>query len=124
MEFPIVKIDGMTLIDNYFDDGVNTWRTLTLIEHSKKYEPFDLPLACIDLSSKAFGNELSYDDFIYHLSRINKTDLQYPILLDKRGIICDGWHRVCKAIIEGRATVKAIRFSEMPEPDGLTQIEK
>jgi hypothetical protein len=29
----------------------------------------------------------------------------------------DGMHRVCKALIEGRETISAVRFEEDPEPD-------
>jgi hypothetical protein len=29
----------------------------------------------------------------------------------------DGMHRVCKALLENRPTVAAVRFAEDPEPD-------
>ena len=38
---------------------------------------------------------------------------------DDHGYIADGWHRVIKALVEGRQTIKAIRIQEMPEPDGV-----
>lgn len=41
-----------------------------------------------------------------------------PIILDDLGYITDGWHRVAKAILEGKETIKAVRIQNMPAPDG------
>ena len=51
----------------------------------------------------------------YHIRRMNKADLQYPIILDDTGYICDGWHRLLKSIIGGKETIMAIRLPLMPE---------
>jgi hypothetical protein len=61
-------------------------------------------------------------DFITHYKRVKDTDLKYPILLDDRGCICDGWHRVAKAIIEGKKYIKAIRIEEMPDASHEEQV--
>jgi hypothetical protein len=29
----------------------------------------------------------------------------------------DGMHRVAKALLEGRSTVRAVQFAEQPDPD-------
>jgi hypothetical protein len=29
----------------------------------------------------------------------------------------DGWHRITRALVEGRATIKAVRFDETPPCD-------
>jgi len=34
--------------------------------------------------------------------------------LDPDGFIMDGWHRVVKALVEGRQTIKAVRFETLP----------
>ena len=47
--------------------------------------------------------------------------LNYPIILDDCGQIADGYHRLCKAILEGRETIKAIRLEEMPAPDRIEE---
>lgn len=116
-EPPLVPINGMDLEDNTYDDGYARWNTLKLIEHSKKFPVFDLPLAGIHLGGCAWGTEMTFDEFIHHCKRVQDTDLKHPILLDDYGQICDGYHRVCKAILEGRTTIKAIRLNTMPEPD-------
>lgn len=115
--FPKVEIEGMELIENTYDDGRAVYSALKLIEHSKKYPVFDLPLAAINLSTVVWGEKMNMDHFIFQVNRMNKTDLQYPIILDNEGQICDGWHRICKAILEGRSSIKAVRLQTMPEPD-------
>jgi len=114
---PVVPVDGIELHENEFDDGNARWSTLKLIQHSKKFPFFDMPLAGINLSGGAWGETMSFDDFIHHCNRVENTDLKHPIILDDQGIICDGWHRVCKAILEGRNTIKATRLNSMPKPD-------
>lgn len=100
--------------ENSFRDGDDKWSVYDLIELSEKYKPFDLPLAGIDLSGKPWG-DISVKGFAYHMIRVNDADLKYPIILDDEGYICDGWHRLVKAIINGDATIKAIRLPIMPK---------
>ena len=114
---PVVRIDNLELIDNeYGDQNGNIWSVLKLIEASKKYEPFDLPMAGIDISKMPWKIE-SIDDFIYHMDRSFKADLEYPIILDDQGIIADGWHRIAKSIRCGNRFIKAIRLEKMPPID-------
>ena len=52
-----------------------------------------------------------------HALLINETDLKYPIILSADGGVMDGMHRVAKALIEGRESIKAVQFELDPEPD-------
>lgn len=92
-----------------------TWDVPTLIQFAKekKYKVIKIPLDGIDLSWNPFD---SYDtnDFIKHVKRVKDTDLKYPILIDDLGTVCDGWHRIVKAIIENKTYINAIRLKEMP----------
>ena len=116
-DLPKVKIDTVSLNENYYSCRGFKYKATNLIEHSKKYEPFDLPLAGIDLSRNSWNlNDL--DDFIHHADRVRKADLKYPIILDDCGAIADGMHRICKAVIMGYKTIKAIRLEAMPNHDG------
>ncbi len=92
------------------------WTAHSLIEHSKKYNAFDLPLAGLNISGYPWGDP-TIDNFIYHSKRVQNADLDKPIILDDMGCIADGWHRVVKAILEGKETIQAIRLEDMPEPD-------
>lgn len=38
-------------------------------------------------------------------------------ILDASGRVIDGMHRVCKALMQGLATIRAVRFDADPPPD-------
>jgi hypothetical protein len=86
-----------------------------LIQFAKEkgYKTFTLDLQGIDLSKLMWHIE-NMKDITYHMKRVLDSDLSIPILIDDQGCICDGWHRVVKAIISGIDNIEAIRFEEMP----------
>jgi hypothetical protein len=57
-----------------------------------------------------------------HCQRINAATFEYPIILNADGSLMDGGHRVCKALLEGRATIRAVRFEAMPDPDEIHEL--
>lgn len=119
-EPPKVVVDGCHVDESTYTYDGRRWNVRTLIKavEDQKCEVFDLPLAGISLNGLPFQVR-HVDDFIFQMNRVANTDLKYPIILDWFGSICDGWHRVVKAIIEGRKTIKAVRLSDMPEPDSV-----
>ncbi len=92
-----------------------TWDVPTLIQFVKeqKYKVIKVPLDSIDLSWNPFDYQ-DTADFIKHVRRVKDTDLKYPILIDDLGTVCDGWHRIVKAIIEKKTYINAIRMKRMP----------
>jgi len=54
---------------------------------------------------------------VEHCRLIAEADLAFPIVLDRAGRVMDGMHRVCRALLEGRPDVAAVRFERDPEPD-------
>ena len=122
-----VNIEDTTLSDSvYTRTEGNTeysWDAPTLVEYvkEKKYKVFKLPISGISLSKLMFSipNMLKFAD---HVKRVQSTDLKYPIILDDLGTICDGWHRVIKALLEGREYIDAIRIKEMPEASGYRSL--
>lgn len=108
----------MELQENTYTCDGKVYSALKLVDQSKKYAKFEMPLAGISLRLDAWGIE-DLDDFIYHVQRLKNTDLKYPIILDKYGSVADGYHRICKAILLGRKTISAIRLEEMPDPDRI-----
>jgi len=128
MTTPKVKIEELDTENHAFSvtigDERYSWRFGTLIEAAKDIEPFDIPLAAIDTSVMVWGaGDKSIKDFIFEFNRVKKADLKYPIILTDYGFICDGWHRVVKAILKGDKTIKGIRLYDMPEADKITKIE-
>ena len=93
------------------------WITDRLIAASKDLPVFDLPVKHIDISSWPWGNIEDVAQFAYRVKRTNDVDLQYPVIMNDKGYIMNGWHRVVKAIIEGKESVKAVRFDKTPPPD-------
>lgn len=52
-----------------------------------------------------------------HAQLIAEADLGFAIILDSNGRVMDGMHRICKAMLEGLETVRAVQFTVDPEPD-------
>lgn len=113
-----MKIEGITFEESNFCRGTSHWyaKTLYLFAKAKEYKTFDIPLDAFDLSDGRFKLD-NLRDFIFNCKRVNDCSLDYPIILDDYGQIADGTHRVCKAILEGKKTIKAIRLEEMPACD-------
>ncbi len=49
-----------------------------------------------------------------HSVKINEASLDHPVILNHDGSLMDGGHRLCKALILGHTTVRAVQFSEIP----------
>lgn len=125
-KIPIVKIRKQGLAENVYTSGDNVWSASNLIQwcKEKKYPIFDLPLAGIDLSYIPWSNLNSVKNIASHFKRVQSANLEYPVILDDYGYIADGWHRIVKALVEGKRTIKAIRIQDMPEPDSINDNNK
>ena len=116
---PVVPIEDIDISTNKYCRGKDEWYVSTLINYIKdnKLKPFEVPLAAISLWDLNF-DVYNMDDFIFQVNRTLKADYtKYPIILDNFGQVADGWHRICKAILDGKKTIKAYRITEMPKPD-------
>lgn len=122
---PEVKIDRLNFSESAYTKNDKRWDAATLVEWCKEkgYKEFDLPLAGIALNYLPFCVD-TFEDFIWQMDRCTHSDLKYPIILDNLGVICDGYHRVAKAILEKRPSIKAIRIEEMPNPSGYKKETK
>jgi hypothetical protein len=52
-----------------------------------------------------------------HAQLIRDCDPAFPVILSSDGRVMDGMHRVCRALLDGRMEVEAVRFPSDPEPD-------
>lgn len=116
---PKVKLPGLDLSENCYIVNGNKYDVPTLIQfcQEKKYRSFDMPLAGICFENLPF-NISNFLSFCNHIKRVNNTNLDYPIIIDNYGYVADGWHRIAKAILLGKRTIKAVRMEEMPQPSG------
>lgn len=102
--------------------GNRRWLTAKLIAASKGIPETDLHINSIDTGMRPWEDSIgSIYDFLSHVQRVNNTDLKHPVLLDNEGGIINGWHRVCKAWLEGKETIKAKRFENMPMHDRIEE---
>lgn len=115
MNAPRIKLEPFNISAHTYQWDNKCYRVEDIIELSKSLESFDLPIAGIDLSRCPWG-EVNLKSFAHHYIRVEEADLKYPIILDVEGFICDGWHRLCKAIVTNKKTIKAVRLEIMPEP--------
>lgn len=83
---------------------------------------FDVPLFAIYLGDNPW-NIQTIDEFAYHMKRAMDSDLNHPITFDDMGQVCDGWHRICKAMVLGIPTIKAYRVKKMPRIESTEQAE-
>lgn len=113
---PIVKFRRNEPLQDEYDAGDGThYSVAALLDDAKDLPVFDCPLAAIDLSSCLWKNH-TMSDLAFHIRRVMRSDLQVPILLDWEGGVADGRHRILKALVLGRRTIKARRMQWKPIP--------
>lgn len=113
-----VPLEDMTFEKSEYQAGDYFWKAETLYDFAKAkgYPTINIPLCSLNLSVRPFTCD-DLTEFIFQCKRVKDCTLDYPILLDNKGRIADGYHRLCKAIIMGKETIKAIRLLKMPAPD-------
>jgi hypothetical protein len=96
------------------------WDVHRLVDLTKHFPVEHVPLSRIAELDEAYwfeGGRPTCRAIALHARLIAETDLVYPIILSSEGRVMDGMHRVCKALIENRGTIAAVRFERNPEPD-------
>lgn len=113
--YPIVQLDGCKLSENVATIGTSVYHIAHLLEKVKEADlkVFELPLAGIDLDNEILVSK-TVKELAEHIKRCLEVDTSYPIILNENGTILDGWHRIVKALVDGKETIKAVRFQEEP----------
>lgn len=112
----IAMRDPDPLQDYYYDRNGDGYSVARLLDDTKDLAVFEVPLASLDLSSKIW-DDCNMFALSFHVKKCMNADLSYPILLDWDGGVADGRHRIIKAIIDGKRTIKARRMHWKPQPD-------
>jgi hypothetical protein len=102
--------------------GLLAWDVDHLIAASRDLPPKPVPLSAIAELDEAYwsnesGSPLTCRDVAEHSRLIGECELIYPVILSSNGRVMDGMHRICKACLEGRQTIDAVRFVVDPDPD-------
>lgn len=104
--------------DQMCNIGRHHWSVPRLFELSKDLKVMDIPLDHLNVWYSY--EKLTLRDMVMHTNAINKADLTKPIILDEDGELMDGRHRIMKAMLIGKTTIKAVRFDENPSPCRVT----
>lgn len=113
---PRVEFNRHDPLQDYYNDGCgNEYSVAKLADDAKGLPVFDCPLAALDLSGEIWSGS-NMHGLAWHCRRVKNADLDEPILLDWNGVIADGRHRVIKALVEGKRTIKARRLPWKPDP--------
>jgi hypothetical protein len=104
------------------DPGLDAWDVHRLIELSSGFPVKEVLLDSISEIDSAYwffesAEKPSVREIVDHLRLIEAVDASYPIILGPDGRVMDGMHRVARALLEGRTTIKAVQFEALPEPD-------
>jgi len=103
------------------DRGLLAWDVLKLIELSRGFDVIEVPLSEIQELKETYWFGLGVPptsvDIALHARQIYEADISFPIILCPQGRLMDGMHRVCKAFLEGRKTISAVKFLELHEPE-------
>jgi len=94
--------------------GKLEWSVPRLIELSKDLDVMRIPL--LHLNMYYSYDKMTLRQLAGQMRAVNNADLSFPIILDEDGEILDGRHRLIKAMLENKETIKAVRFIKNPEP--------
>ena len=116
-QYPKVEIKGQLFVESAYSTYGFIYEAPKMYAWAKykKYKEFDFPLCCLTITDCPFKIH-NFKDFLEDCKRVEDASLEYPILLDPDGYICDGWHRAAKAMLLGKTTIRAIKLEELPEP--------
>jgi hypothetical protein len=99
--------------EQYSRLGKNIWKVTRLVELSKGFKVMTVPLDHMNIYNTY--EHLSLRQMVSHMKSVQDAELKYPIILDEDGEIMDGRHRIMKALLMGKKTIKAVRFDKNPE---------
>lgn len=101
---------------------LDAWDVDRLIRLSADLPVVDVPIEAIrELDTPYWSlpgsGPTTVDEVIAHMRLVRDVDPAYPVILGSDGHVMDGMHRIARAVLEGRTTIRAVRFPVDPEPD-------
>jgi hypothetical protein len=97
-------------------------RLFGLIELSRDLPVIEVPLDSVGEvdSNYWFGGgfgDPTVRKVVEHMQLVQDVDPTFPIILGVDSRVMDGMHRIARALLEGKPTIRAVRFDMHPEPD-------
>ncbi len=117
-------VDDLHSHSVYKDGKKHTWYVKRLWNLATHLPEFDFEIS----SFVGFDEDFWFGDrfkptigkVLEHCRKINDADNSHPIIISADGLIMDGVHRICRAYLEGKKTIRAVKFDKTPEPDLIT----
>ena len=101
--------------------GLDAWDVDSLIEATRSLPTEDVALDDLPEIDSVYwfdSAELpTVRRVVEHLRLVEEVDTEWPIILGPGNRVMDGMHRVARALLEGRTTIRAVRLEILPEPD-------
>jgi hypothetical protein len=103
------------------EDGLDAWDVERLVAMTAAFEVEEVPVAEIREVEHVYW----FDDrerptvrnVVEHVRLVLEVDTTYPIIIGPDGRVMDGMHRIARALLEGRTTIRAVRLENLPAPD-------
>jgi hypothetical protein len=104
------------------DRGLDAWDVDRLIRLSADLPVIEVPVDSIGELDTPYwaapgSGPCTVNEIIEHMRLVREVDPAYPVILGADGRVMDGMHRIARAVLEERTTVRAVRFAVHPEPD-------
>lgn len=100
---------------------IHLWLTRRLWELAEGLPVFEYEVASFNGFDKDvwFGSQHkpTVNKVLEHYKKIERATFDHPIILSQDGTLFDGVHRLCRARLDGRKTIPAVKFEVDPEPD-------
>ncbi len=117
-KYPIKPVDEWNYMDGTYSTGDGKqWSVARLIKLAEDFPVYEVPVFTFPTYHWPWEDEQNLDTFISHVNRVQNSDLDVPLLISPSGGIIDGMHRLCKAVLEKKETIKVKYFKELPRPD-------
>ena len=102
------------------------WQTENLWRHAQPLKPFtktidDIPEVELNCWFNK-GAEPTIRNVSSHAKRVIDADLSLPVILNDKGELMDGGHRIAKALLEGNKTILAVQFDPTPPADQVVSV--
>ena len=106
------------------EEGFDAWDVDRLIELSRDFEAEEIDLEALWQIDENYWFDLDVSSvtptvrgIVEHLQLTLDVDMSYPIILGPDNRVMDEMHRVAWSLLHGRTSIRAVRFSQLPDPD-------
>ena len=117
------KNDKIDLRHCFVEHTGNVWKVKTLIKAASTLKAHEFDLSSISLEDPIRWHMNNVRDALAHLDRLRRADTSLPIIQRADGCIMNGWHRIIKAMSEGKKSIPAKIFIENPKPDFVLPLD-